>query len=163
MKYNRLLFISIPIGILLSGCLMSQRSATISSSKDKLHTGPLPYFVRHNQGLPVATPTATAARTPYITAHLVQDNDNQSHVEYWITDKYGPGNKHSKNSNNEDPTSSLFTTIFPVTDLDLKPTKDGEVIIQATATDGRCYAWKSKSKNRISADCDVLWKPVNCN
>jgi hypothetical protein len=160
MKYNRLLFISIPIGILLSGCFMGQESATI---RLPLHTAPLPRFVRHNPGQPEGAPAAAAARTPYITAHLVQDNDNQSYIEYWITDKIGTGNPHSKKSGqNEDPTSSLFTTIFPLTDLDLKPTTDQEVIIQATATDGRCYAWKSKSKNRISADSDVLWKPVKC-
>src|SRR5260370_10003573 len=130
MKHNRLLFISIPIGILLSGCFMGQESAT---TRFPLHTAPLPLFVRHNPGQPVGTPAAAAARTPYITAPLVQDNNNQSYIDYSITAKISNGNPHSKKSSqNEDPTSSLFTTIFPLTDLDLKPTKDQEEIIQAT-------------------------------
>ncbi|MBV8098834.1 MAG: hypothetical protein JOZ31_06730 [Verrucomicrobia bacterium] len=166
MKYNRLLFIFVVVGVALSACFMSQESATNRATTGNLHTCPLPYFVRHNPGAaqsPTVTPSPSPAVTPYITAHLVPDNNNQSYIEYWITDKWGPGNTHSKKSgNNEDPTSSLFTTTFPLADIVPTPTNDGEVIIQGTGTDGQCYAWKSISKNRISKDCDVLWKPVKC-
>jgi hypothetical protein len=82
MKYLRLLLVSVPTGILLSGC-----------------------YVKHNPGAAAGgTPTAARAGTHYIPAHVVQDNNNQNYIECWTIDKFGTGDKHSENStNNEDP------------------------------------------------------------
>jgi hypothetical protein len=161
MKYNCLLSIFIPVGILLSTCGVHQKIATSLTSKP--HQTPLPNYVKHNPSTPTPTPTTALAKsTPFISVHLIPNSNKQKYIEYWITDMDGPGEKHSKDShNNESATSTLFTTPFPLDgDIDLTSTTDGEVIIEGTATDRKCHAWKSDSK--ISWDTDVRWKNVGC-
>jgi glucan-binding YG repeat protein len=119
MKYNRLLFIFIPVGILLSGCAMSRKSSMAPSSSSqasagnkaavvvttKSHSVPLPAYVKHNESLEYPTPTTALstsnASNPTPTTALstsnasiavklgTSDSKNQAYIEYRITDKYG--------------------------------------------------------------------------
>lgn len=185
MKYNRILSISIPIGILLSGCTttpLSQPSGTNTSHQSSgtkkarptraNHIQPLPYYVKFHHGLLKSrvSKVATATTCPNIYADLFKSpDDNQYYIRYIIRDKNGkPGEWHSKKSvNNESCRSKIFTTTFKYdidNDIDVEASADGrEVTIQGTGTDGKCYEWQSDSNKDSDSDdddSDVRWKPV---
>lgn len=188
MKYNRILSIFIPVGILLSGCGMTQKgtqpppsvplgSAISSDGKNALtnatgtnHTQPLPNYVKHNphtlSKLRYAKGT-TATKYAHIHAELFfSPNDKQYYIQYKITDNRGvPGTFHSKDStNNESNTSTLFTMAFDhAADIDVEQ-HGKEVTISATGTDGHCYKWMSDATDSTTHpnDSDVKWKPVTC-
>lgn len=176
MKYNRLLFISIAVGILFSACATNQpnpkteekasvrapSSKRIATATSGL-TGPLPNYVKHNQwDFWWLWPT----QRPYITVWLLPVN-NQVCIQYAIWDDHGQeGALHWQGAtNNESSTSSLFTTTFPSSaNLDVRCTSDGEVIVQVTVG-SKCYAWKSDSKYDSTAnqsDTDVKWNLSTC-
>jgi hypothetical protein len=166
MKRCRFPRVSILIGILLSGCTTSEKIATTFAVVGKLHTAPLPNYVKPNHGTPVKQ--VVAASEPFISVHLVTNGQNQQYIEYWITDSSGrPGCKHpTVCKTNESQTSSLFKATFPTgADIKLIPTKDGEVRIEGTATDGKCYVWKSDCNlysTSIMDDDDVIWHSKRC-
>ena len=167
MKNNRILSVCILIGMLLSGCKTTMPTATRIP-----HQQPLPNYVKHNQGL------QKAKSIPYITVQLIPNPNNpkQRIIEYFITDNSGnAGCEHSmrgiKRPNkcpiNESDSSGLFTTTFsPDKDIDVYQTGlfHKEVIIQGTATDGTCHAWKSDSRHPEihPEDNDVIWNQVKC-
>jgi hypothetical protein len=190
MKYNRILSISIPVGILLSGCGMTGKvtppptsvplgSAISSDGKNALtnatgtnHTQPFPNYVKHNphtlSKLRYAKGT-TATKYGNIYAELFKPyHDNRYYIRYMITDMDGyPGAWHWKDSgNNESSKSTLFTTTFDHRNgKDIDVERDGnEVTISGTGTDGQCYKWISDATDSTTypKDSDVKWKSVKC-
>ena len=149
---------------------MNQKSTT--SARGTLHSQPLPYYVKHNQGsvnlkhMALASPTCTPRCTPapVITAQLLLSDDKQyKYIVYNITDCEGvPGRPHSKNTKNESP-STLYSAKFKPdadTDIDVVPTDDKkEVIIKGTTEDGVTHEWKSDSCQPPPDDNDVTWTP----
>jgi hypothetical protein len=180
MKLNRLLAISIPIGILLSACAMthnsgqtgnSNTSSLIATAKGPVHHGPLPNYVKHNQGIELLG-RKIKSNCPGAKAHIhVQlvepKNDNRAYIRYLITDKYDdgtPGEWHSNQDpdSNETPKSALFTTTFDF-HKDITVNQLGnEVTVTGTpiGLNGVTKTWTSDSTNANDSNIysDVKWK-----
>jgi hypothetical protein len=188
MNFNHLLSISIPVGILLSGCMTQKGtppvlsvpsgSAITNDGKEILanaagtnHTQPFQNYVKHNphSGLNRSdSKRNTAIKFAKIYAELfVPYHDRQYYIRYKITDKDNwPGVWHWKDSgNNESSNSTLFTTTFDHSkDIDVQP--DGkEVTITGTGINGKCHKWKSDATDYTSKplDSDCKWKAVTCH
>ena len=184
MKYNRALFISIPLGILLSGCSTGKKetpppttgqsagkNALVVANSTQI-TKPLPNYVKHNPGSGIAAGSAKlSAIKATITVQLECTNGGDpAYIKYIIKDKYtgASGIWHSKmtGSQNESNSSGIFTTAFPCNStLDVRSTSDGEVTIADTTADKKYYKWKSDSSHHADADqndSDVRWICVNC-
>src|SRR5260221_14712864 len=111
MRYSRLLSISIPIGILLSGCSLYTKSVYTFGGRPattvKLYYAPLPNYVKYNQleNPPLKTAVAKTAKTAppcskkkksFIAVTVVKNADNTGSMNYVIVDdNSAPGTPHS--------------------------------------------------------------------
>src|SRR6267378_3433628 len=156
MKYNRLLSISIPVGILMSGCSHNESAITPSSGAFERpttsqasggKTGPLhvifPNYVKPNQGI-------YSKSTAVIYVELVPLSSTTAYIRYQIKDRFGKTghwhHKDKKTSENKD--STLFSTTFLYTnspnDLSLTTLQSGEVQITAVdANSKKSLTWVS--------------------
>jgi hypothetical protein len=130
------------------------------------HTVPLPRYLKHN---PFTGERSTTKATATITVQLWKDPHRpERYIEYVITDELGqPGCSHSEYThNNKCSNCTLFTTRFPTDqDITVRATTDGEVTIEGTATDGKCYEWKSDSVDHQgddAKDLDIRWTSIPC-
>jgi hypothetical protein len=192
MKYKHTLSISISIGILLSVWAMTDKStsngqtANGKDAKGLVHDAAIPNFVKHNQGLELASKSqskeaaaasktkddsecdcksrnvAHPSATPWIFAQLVLPSGaNAAYMRYLITDCCGvPTEWHcAKGTDNEDPNSSIFQQDFDFSrdkDMTITTTVNGEVTVQAYVN-GKLQTWTSDSKED-GDDGDVTWK-----
>lgn len=128
------------------------------------HTVPLPHYLKHN---PFVGTGPTTKATATITVQLKEDSPHEMYIEYVLTDELGqPGSPHSHHTNNNKCShSTLFTTRFPSDNITVRATTDGEATIEGTATDGKCYEWKSDStehKGDDPKDLDIRWTSIPC-
>jgi hypothetical protein len=171
MKYHRILFISVPVGILLSSLAVSAEGGTPYDT-GKVHSAMLPGFVKPNEGLErVKDHPATDA---WIFAQLYEStNNNQWYIRYCITDQNGvPGEWHDSTTTNETPAGSSGATIFTTLmdfhkdisiDAIVNPaTGNKEVEISGVDTSGKRVRWISdcsKYTGTNANDTDVSWSP----
>jgi hypothetical protein len=169
MKPNRILFISIPIGILLSGCSTKQIPPSSPSEigiSNQQQTKVLPNYVKHNPHTVTQSHVKTTDAT--ITVQLICPSDGSgAYINYWTTDKYDgqPGPPHSKNNNkNESFNSPLFKTTFPC-DAKLTVKEDNREVTIEVETTSKHYKWRSDATYHPEADQndgDVRWICKKC-
>ena len=187
MKYNRLLSISISIGILLAVWAVIEKSTTSGQAADTdpaspspsptatvtkgpiQDAGPFGNYVKHNPGIESSKATANRKHPKTDSWFFVQlfskDNGTTFYVRYIITDQYGvPTEWHSYFSHdiNEDQGSSLFSTKFDYSmGINVSTTSDGkEVTITGTDTsDKKSKTWTSKTDDsgNHQDDGDTSW------
>jgi hypothetical protein len=178
MNYNRLLSISVPLGILLSGCSPYTKPATKSGSRSattvKLYYAPMPNYVKYNHLEPHQKTVAknvkplpcNKTKKSFIIVALVQNADNTGSITYMTVDDDGkPGKPYSKaNPSSENANSTLFSPLMFDDSFKVEPTTSGsgcrEVKISGTVTGTdnkpKTDSWVSNSDNRINDD-DVTW------
>ena len=184
MKYNRLFFSSISIGILLSVWAILEKStasgqtadmnppapspsATATPAKGQMHDGPVTNFVKHNQGNILTGSKASGKKShrnlpPWFFAQLLSDDGSTYYIRYLITDEYGlPTDWHSRYAAyNESNDKTLFNTNFDHNKDIQVYSGDDEVIVIGTDTGGKLHVWKSDSTQNTGAsqdDGDVSW------
>jgi hypothetical protein len=190
MKYYRFLSISFPVGILLSGCALSQKSAITPSSGASERSSSsqasertkaranvtirqptsFPNYVKPNQTVPLLPVAAKSLKArsnskAVIDGDFVKLDSTTGYIEYHITDGNGKtGNWHHRNqTTSENNNSTLFSTTFLLKpDLSLATLPSGEVEITATdAKSKKPLRWVS-SQNYCDDD-DVTWVQQPCD
>jgi hypothetical protein len=183
MKPNRILFISIPIGILLSGCSTKQippsspseiginnQSSNGKNTRGEViisqQTKALPNYVKHNPRTVTQSQVKTTDAT--ITVQLICLSDGSgAYINYWTTDNGGRDGlpPHSKNNKkNESFDSPLFNTTFPC-DAKLIVKEDNREVTIEVETTGKHYKWRSDATYHQEADQtdgDVRWICKKC-
>jgi hypothetical protein len=166
MRYSRLLSISIPIGILLSGCSLYTKSVYTLGSRPtttvKLYYAPLPNYVKYNQleSPPLKTAVAKTAKTApscskkkksFIVVTVVKNADNTGSMNYVIVDDIArPGATHS---NSFGPLMFDSLSVDPIT----SNPHCGEIMISGTDKNGKRQCWVSKQEPNPH-DSDVSWE-----
>jgi hypothetical protein len=179
MKYYSLVSISIPIGMLLSGCghyAMRTSSVALEQSTQppdgkkvvtkvtaKSTVVPLPNYVKHNESLQYPIVNATTSTKASIEVQLTKpDSKSQAHIQYRIKDTYPgflksghQGRWHHKDAvTHENKDSDLFSTLFTnLPSVTLLPSN--EVQISGKDAKGGSHTWVS-CQNKFGDD-DVTW------